>query len=362
MYFGEEYIGEELKSSYEELKKAIKKNRNKMFVIKFGVIVGIVLFLFVIPVPIIAVALFILLLIIPNESILKLKDDYREKFKMEFVEPFLKQINRKIKYDKKAMISKLDYEKSYLFKMNYTNYSGDDYGIYETEEEKIEFSELKVAKVTRDSRGRGTEDIFFEGLFFVIKKKQRDNNENFKWVLGDKVGTEWKTVVKRVIVICLFIFILNLIYFELKEIFPLEYYGKRILFKLKNNIREILRVGLILLGVFVYNAIKKRNRRNKLKTMNKFKRENLKKMTLYSNNEEKVKHYISDELLRIINQFKKETDIVVEVSMVDEDLFIAFWLSGELFEPTLKEIVNEKDFFIYKRCFELVDAIKEELF
>ena len=95
--------------------------------------------------------------------------DYRRKFKRNIFRKLILRIDPTLYYSPTGMIPRTLFELSGLFGREIDRYGGNDLIKGKIGETPIEFSDLKVEKETRDSKGRKHTETIFSGTFIVTE-------------------------------------------------------------------------------------------------------------------------------------------------------------------------------------------------
>ncbi len=95
--------------------------------------------------------------------------DYRRRFKRKIFRKLVLRIDPSLTYRPEGAIDSVLFDLSGLFPTDYNRYEGNDYVEGKIGKTPIRFSDLKVEKETRDSRGRRQTTTIFAGTFVVTE-------------------------------------------------------------------------------------------------------------------------------------------------------------------------------------------------
>jgi hypothetical protein len=164
----------------EEERKKIRKKSTKIFGTTFlvALVVGVI-FKSLLPSILTGVIGVVVYFVVCGPDNKKL---YHQ-FKIRIIGKIVSFIDPHLKYDYKSYIPQQVFKRSGIFQKGIDRYSGDDYVSGTLEKTHIEFSELDVEYITRDSEGNEQRHTIFKGIFFSA-----DFNKHFKtktYVLPD---------------------------------------------------------------------------------------------------------------------------------------------------------------------------------
>ena len=103
--------------------------------------------------------------------------DYRKRFKREIFRRLVLRIDPSLTYRPDGAIDRTLFDLSALFPTDYDRYEGNDYIEGTIGKTPIRFSDLKVQKETRDSKGRRHTTTVFAGTFVVTEFHKHFHNE-----------------------------------------------------------------------------------------------------------------------------------------------------------------------------------------
>ncbi len=109
----------------------------------------------------------------------KFHQELQHYFKSELIPVMIQLIHPNLNYAPKASVSQANFDASKIFKFSYDEFKGED-GVRATVgQTEIEFSEVQVVKINRDSKGAETRSVQFQGIFFLADFHKNFHGETF---------------------------------------------------------------------------------------------------------------------------------------------------------------------------------------
>jgi hypothetical protein len=100
-------------------------------------------------------------------------------FKTKLIPKMIQGIHSKLSYDPSKFVSQSQFVMSKIFQNSIDIYEGEDWVKGTIDNTEIEFSELLVQYITRDSKGNETKNTSFKGIFFVTDFHKDFKGETF---------------------------------------------------------------------------------------------------------------------------------------------------------------------------------------
>jgi hypothetical protein len=101
--------------------------------------------------------------------------DYRSDFKFRVIAPLIKEIDEQLSYSPTAKISQQLFERSRLFQSKIDRFRGNDLVQGVIDNVNLQFSDLHVESISKDSKGKSHHETIFKGLYIVS-----EFNKHFK--------------------------------------------------------------------------------------------------------------------------------------------------------------------------------------
>lgn len=100
-------------------------------------------------------------------------------FKTKLIPKMIQGIHSNLSYDPSKSVSQSQFVRSKIFQNSIDIYEGEDWVKGTIDNTEIEFSELLVQYITRDSKGNETKNTSFKGIFFVADFHKDFKGETF---------------------------------------------------------------------------------------------------------------------------------------------------------------------------------------
>jgi len=100
-------------------------------------------------------------------------------FKSRLIPKMIKRIHPDLRYEPSGKVSQSQFITSKIFQQSIDVFEGEDWVKGRIDQTEIEFSELLVQYITRDSKGNETKNTAFKGIFFIADFHKEFKGETF---------------------------------------------------------------------------------------------------------------------------------------------------------------------------------------
>ncbi len=229
--------------------------------------------------------------------------DYRSDFKIRIIQPLIKEIDSSLSYTPTSRISQQLFERSKLFQTKIDRFRGNDLVQGAIDTVNLQFSDLHVEAVNRDSKGNSHNHTIFKGLYIVSEFNKHFKSQTI--ILPDSAEKIFGSFLGK--------------WFQAKN------FNRDDLIKLDNTEFE-------------------------------------KEFVVYGSDQIESRYILTHSMMERLLYFKKKVAHNIYISFVDTNIHIAIEYNKDLFEPTVfQSLLDYESAMSYINSLNLAIGIVKEL-